>query len=176
VRYFVAVCPPQAVIDDIAGMTAGWSSGGQASVVEPAQRWHVTVRFLGAVTRTEPLVAALRQECAAAPSVMVTYGPATIRLTEQALVVPITGLTGLAEGVQDVIEPWGDVPASRPFVGHLTLVRNRRPKRHGGLIPQAWVGVPVGGSWLVETMGLFVSEVVAGVPHYRVVQEFPLAG
>ncbi len=175
-RYFVAVRPPPTVIDDIGGMTAGWFGGGEGLVVEPSQRLHVTVRFLGAVTRTEPLVAALRQGCAAAQPVMVTYGPATIGLTEQALVVPVTGLTGLAEDVQDLIEPWGDVPAWRPFVGHLTVARNRRPRRLGGLIPQAWVGVPVGGSWLVETMGLFVSEVVAGVPHYRVVEEFPLAG
>lgn len=145
-------------------------------MVEPAQRLHVTVQFLGAVPRTEPLVAALRQGCAAVPSVMVAYGPATIRLTEQALVVPVTGLTVFAEGVQDLIEPWGDVPASRPFFGHLTVARNRRPRQLGGLIPQAWVGVPVGGSWLVEAVCLFISEVVAGVPRYRVVDEFLLAG
>lgn len=174
-RYFVAVSPPPPVVDKIVEMTAGWSPGDGLEV-EPAQRLHVTVRFLGVVDRIEPLAAALRQKCAGAPRVTITYGPATARLTEQAMVVPVAGLTGLAEDVQGVIKPWGDVPAPRPFIGHMTVARKRQSERFGRLIPQAWVGVPILGSWLVNTLCLFVTEIVAGVPRYRVVEEFPLAG
>lgn len=174
-KYFVAICPPLVVINEVGRMTAGWS-GDRGLLVEPATRLHVTVRYMGQVICPGPLMAALGRKCEAAPPLTARYGPATVRLTRQALVVPVSGLRTFAEDMMDVTQRWGDVPARRPFIGHLTVARNRPTGHHGGSIPQAWVGIPVSGSWPVEAVCLFVSEVVAGAPCYRVVEEFPLAG
>src|SRR4051794_16312682 len=111
-RLFVAVWPPEDVLDAIAALdrpdtpSVRWTG---------REQWHITLRFLGEVDGPpedllEPLAA-----LAPAP---VTFGPTTERLSGRVLVIPVHGLDDLATAVADPAQ-------TRPFHGHLTLARAR---------------------------------------------------
>src|SRR5215210_1263063 len=93
-RLFVAVSPPEEVLDRIAALdrpeAAGvrWTDRGQ---------WHVTLRFLGRVddvTAAAEALAGVR----AAPAVA-SLGPAVGRFGHRVLHVPVAGLDAVAAAV-----------------------------------------------------------------------------
>jgi len=101
VRLFVAVWPPQPVVDVLAGLERPPVEGLRWTT--PAQ-WHVTLRFIGSA---EP------SSVGPLPDVRgraLSLGPATVRLGRHVLVVPVAGLDDVVEG-------------GRP---HLTLARAKR--------------------------------------------------
>jgi 2'-5' RNA ligase len=89
--------------------------------VDP-ERWHVTLRFLG---EADPEDASAALDQATLPAARARFGPAVDVLRDRALVVPVSGLDGLAGAVRDATAHIGEPPSRRRFVGHLTLARTK---------------------------------------------------
>ena len=145
-RLFVAVRPPDAVLDAVAALRrperpeVRWTTRAE---------WHVTLRFLGEVADPEPVVAALN----AAPLVgcEATMGPAVAPLGRGIVVVPVGGLDALAERVVAATAGFGPSQERRPFSGHLTLARVRRGSRRGLVGEPVDLGFPVADVRLVRS-------------------------
>jgi RNA 2',3'-cyclic 3'-phosphodiesterase len=124
-RLFIAVRPPEAVLDAVAALPRPEAPG--VRWVSPSQ-WHVTVRFFGEAP-LEPVVEALGglpARMAGSDPVEAVVGPAVSRLGRHVLCLPVAGLDGLAGAVRDLTAGFGQPPDPRPFAGHLTLARLQR--------------------------------------------------
>lgn len=139
----------------------------------PSQ-WHVTLRFLGEVDRSEvPLLTdALRGALRRCPRRTVTVGPATERLGRRTLVVPVDGVGDLAIAVGSATGSYGDPPEDRPFAGHLTLARGRG----GRPVPAHLAGEEVASRWVAEEVVLACSHLDASGARYEPVATMPLSG
>jgi RNA 2',3'-cyclic 3'-phosphodiesterase len=146
---FVAVWPPASVVDAIAAIT------GKA---EP-QRWHVTLRFVGAGDPSE-IAASLRSVHVPAP--LAVAGPAVERLGRGVVSIPVTGLSDLAAAVG-----YAD---RRPFHGHITLARMRDRSQRSPLI-----GVPFAAEWPVGEFTLVSSQLHPKGAQYTVLERFALS-
>jgi RNA 2',3'-cyclic 3'-phosphodiesterase len=156
VRLFVAVRPPEGVLDTLARLRrperAGlrWTSRAQ---------WHVTLRFLGEVDDPAPVVDALDR--AVLPPAVATLGPAVQALGRGVVMVPVGGVDELAVAVVAATGALGTPPDPRPFRGHVTLARRRR----GGV--GAVVGEPVAARFPVTDLRLVRStQAGPGGPRY----------
>jgi 2'-5' RNA ligase len=170
VRLFVAVWPPDDVVDvladlprpDVAGVR--WTTQGQ---------WHVTLRFLGQVAAddVDQVTDTFgRIDVGSAGPVSAEMGPATACLGRGILQVPVQGLDELARATVEATADVGQPPEDRPFHGHLTLARARG--RKGDL--RRLRGAPLAARWKVAELTL-----VASTPHregsrYEVVASLPL--
>ena len=120
-RLFVAVRPPERVLDALAGLRrpdrpdVRWTTRAQ---------WHVTLRFLGELADPAPVVVAL--DGARLPGCDASLGPRVTSLGRDVVMVPVDGLGVLAEAVVGATAGLGRPPDARPFTGHLTLARTRR--------------------------------------------------
>ena len=120
-RLFVAVRPPDAVLDAVAALRrperpdVRWTTRSQ---------WHVTVRFLGEVADPDPVVAVL--DAAPLAPCEARVGPAVTRLGRGVVVLPVGGLDALAAAVATATAGVGRPPEPRVFSGHVTLARVRR--------------------------------------------------
>lgn len=120
-RLFVAVRPPDAVLDVVAGLRRPPRPGVRWTT---RPQWHVTLRFLGEVNDPGPVTAAL--EAAPLARCDAVVGPRVAALGRGAVVVPVGGLERLADAVVAATGGFGSPPAARAFRGHLTLARARR--------------------------------------------------
>lgn len=134
-RLFVAVWPPQHVVEELVALPRKDQRG--ARFVRP-ENWHVTLRFLGAADPDE-VAAAL--DGADLPAAHARVGPGVDVLAERALVVPVGGIDALAAAVVGATAALGEAPRKR-FVGHLTIARLKRhaqmPKALGTMIEAAF--------------------------------------
>jgi RNA 2',3'-cyclic 3'-phosphodiesterase len=153
VRLFIAVWPPEDVIELLAGLPrldldkVRWTSRPQ---------WHVTLRFLGEVASGEvhPLVGSLVAIAGSAPARAV-LGPATAWFPgRRVLQVPVAGLDALEDRVADAI---GSRAPGDPFRGHLTLARARGRQRVEPADAGALAGIPVSAEWAVTEVSLVMS-------------------
>jgi RNA 2',3'-cyclic 3'-phosphodiesterase len=165
-RLFVAVSPPEDVLDRVAALdrpeVAGlrWTDRGQ---------WHVTLRFLGRVDDVSAAAEALRG-VRAAPTVAF-LGPAVGRFGHRVLHVPVAGLGAVAAAVVAATAHVGEPPEERPFAGHLTLARvTGRTKVD--LRPLA--GQPVEGSWPVDEVCLVASHLSRRGARYETLERVGL--
>jgi len=115
-RLFLAVWPPDHVIEELRALRRKDQRG--VRFLDP-DTWHVTLRFLGECA-IEDAVAAL--EGLDERSVTARLGPGVDVLSGRSLVVPVTGLDGLAAVLARRTEGLGEPPRRR-FVGHLTIAR-----------------------------------------------------
>lgn len=159
-RLFVAVWPPEDVLDALAAVdrpavrSVRWTARDQ---------WHITLRFLGEVDAPpDDLLAPL----AGLPPAPVTIGPATERLSGRVLIVAVHGLDELARAVADPVE-------TRPFRGHVTLARARG---RGNKIPSSLAGVPIAGAWTVTSVSLVRSHLGGGPARYEDIRIVNLGG
>jgi RNA 2',3'-cyclic 3'-phosphodiesterase len=159
-RLFVAVWPPEDVLDAIAALerpdtrSVRWTGRDQ---------WHVTLRFLGEL---EEAPNDLLEPFRAMPPVRVTLGPRTERLSGRVLMIPVHGLDDLAAAIADPAE-------TRPFHGHLTLARARD---RGGKIPASLAGAPITGEWTARQVCLVRSHLGGGPARYEDIQTVALDG
>jgi 2'-5' RNA ligase len=161
-RLFVAVWPPDAVLDlvaelprpDVEGLR--WTTRGQ---------WHVTLRFFGNVS-VEHASAALNRVSAGAATA--GLGPGTGRFGKAVLHVPVSGLDEVASAVLEATRDVGRPPEDRPFNGHLTLARARDRRR--GVDLRALTGTPIAGSWPVNEVFLVESHLGPHGANYQVVE------
>jgi 2'-5' RNA ligase len=175
VRLFVAVWPPESVVEMLLGLDRPdvdflrWTT-------EP--QWHVTLRFLGEVDDPGPVADALR----AVPERLVDAGMGEVRAAlgpttawfpgRQVLQVPVTGLDALADAVVDISAPWGDPVDERRFSGHLTLARVRARARG----PASLAGVSLAATWQVRAFELVSSVLGPGGARYDTVATVALPG
>ena len=166
-RLFVAVWPPEDVVEELAALprpeVAGlrWTDPGQ---------WHVTLRFLGDMDQS---VAGDAFGRIVPPGrAQAELGPATGRFGRRILHAPVHGLAGLAAATAAATGGVGQPLDRRAFTGHVTLAR-ARPRRGVDLRPLE--GVPVAGRWTVSEITLVASHVGGGGPsRYEVVETLPV--
>ena len=168
-RLFVAVLPPERVLDVVAGLDRPEAPGLRWTGRE---QWHVTLRFLGRVDDAQPVVDALRGVPAAeAGGVAAVLGPAVGRFANRVLHLPVAGLDGLACRVEEATAGLGQPPEDRAFRGHLTLARVAKGARVdlGPLTGQA-----ASERWAVEDMCLVESHLAPAGARYEVLERFPV--
>ena len=168
VRLFVAALPDKSTVDRLRGACGGWPRPTVAGLrwTGPDQ-WHVTLRFLGSVDPGEAAAALDGLGWAAAEA---RLGPVTALLGRGVLMVPVSGVDGLAGAVAAATVDLGGLPENRPFTGHLTLARSR------GRVPAGWEGRPVTGAFPVVEVCLVRSETLPEGARYEVLGRWPLSG
>jgi 2'-5' RNA ligase len=148
-RLFVAVVPPEAVLDRVAALPRPeveglrWTSRDQ---------WHVTLRFLGKVTDVDAVTAALGS--ASFAHCEARLGPEVGRLGRRVLHIPVAGLDDLGAAVVARTAELGEPPEARPFTAHLTLARARS---RSGIDLRPRTGAPIAAGWRVEEVCLVES-------------------
>ena len=163
-RLFVAVWPPDDVLDTLAALprpalrNVRWTG---------REQWHVTLRFLGEVPSAGPVSAALR--VVGAPPCRAVLGPAVGRFGQRVLHVPVAGLEEVAAAMVRATADVGRPPEDRPFAGHVTLARGRP-----GADLRPLVGRPVAGEWDVGEACLVSSVLHPHGARYQVLERFPL--
>lgn len=162
-RLFVAVFPGESVLDELRRVPrtdrrVRWMG---------AERWHVTLRFLGDADRDA--VTELLDGADLVPA-EARFGPTVELLGDRVVIVPVAGLDRLAATVAGSLEPLALPVELRPFRGHLTLGRLRRP----GSVPSI-VGRPLTAIDAVDEIALVQSSPVDGVATYRIVGRWRFA-
>lgn len=150
-RMFLAITPPPEVIDVISDLPTKPLRGVSYT---KRKQWHVTMRFLGDCQRHEALQAL---ELLQAPSADATLGPAVTLLGQRVVMIPASGLDGVAAEVARTFAHVGE-PTERDFDGHLTLARLKaRPLRDPSMV--SVLGAPISTTWHVDSIDLWKSEV-----------------
>ena len=167
-RLFVAVSPPDRVLDRVAALDRPTVAGLRWTGRE---QWHVTLRFLGRVDAVDDAVRALAS-VRAAPTEAVA-GPAVGRFGHRVLHVPVAGLEELAAAVTAATAHVGQPPEDRPFVGHLTLARVAKGAR---VDLRRLDGQLVSGRWVVDEVCLVESHLSREGARYEVLERVRLAG
>ena len=115
-RLFIAVWPTEEVVAELSSLPRKDQEGIR---FVPAEKWHITLRFLGE-SEPDEVINALGDATVA--TARAHLGPAVELMAERALVVPVKGLDALADTVEKLTSHIGKTPRRR-FVGHLTLAR-----------------------------------------------------
>ena len=168
-RLFVAVWPPDDVLDRVAALPRPVVPGLRWASRE---HWHVTLRFLGSLPQVDPVIEALAGLPSMGPTTAV-LGPATGRFDQRVLHVPVRGLDDVATRVVDATGHLGKPPDDRPFHGHLTLARVAK-HAHVDLRPLA--GTPIDAQWRVDSLCLVESRLSPAGSRYEVVERVSLHG
>ncbi len=179
-RAFVAVRPPDAVLEAIEATLAP----ARKAMVGPRwagrDQWHVTLQFLGPVATLAPVVEGLGAAVASlAPFRFQLGGSGAFPNPRRARVVWIGSeegagpMAGLAGAVTGVLAPLGYEAETRPFRSHLTVARLRDPGDVTPVLATLGDGV-VGEAWTVEEIVLYQSRLSPSGSQYSVLARFPL--
>ncbi len=163
-RLFVAVWPPDEVLDAVEGLYRPVDAGGRWT---RRDQWHVTLRFLGSADVDE--VSAALRALRHAP-VEAVVGPAVAMLGDGVVQLPVVGLETLADAVVSATEGLGRPPEARSFFGHLTLARVAGEPVDGVL------GQSFSASFPVDEVALVSRELGGNAARYTTVASFPLSG
>ena len=161
----MAVCPPDAVLDRVAGLDRPAIDGVRWTTRD---QWHVTLRFLGSAD-----VDTVRSALAGVGAAPVTarLGPAVGRFGHRILHVPVTGLEQVASAVIAATSQLGRPPDDRPYAGHLTLARVAKGAR---VDLRRLAGAAVAASWEVTDFCLVQSRLSSAGSRYEVLERFRL--
>ena len=176
-RCFVAVWPPEDVLDALAALPrpaaayARWSTRDQ---------WHVTLRFFGELDEAGVAAAAkaLHEAEGLPASPLVAHGGPATRFMGPGLVVwPVEGLDDLARAVERATAQIGQPAPQRPFQGHVTLARARGDAdlRRTDLGQAGRLLTPLERSWPVGSFALVESRLRSGGSVYTDFATFSLA-
>ena len=163
-RLFVAVRPPDEVLDRLAAISRVDAAGVRWTTRD---QWHVTLRFLGHVDDPEPVIAALHDSVRSLSPVDVTIGPHAGMLGRGVVHLPVDGLEEIARVVVAATADFGDPPDRRRFKGHLTLARTK------GRV-QNLSSLELSASWRVDHVELICSHLGRGPARYETLATFPL--
>jgi 2'-5' RNA ligase len=166
-RLFVAVWPPEEVLDGVAALDRPAVAGLRWTTRE---QWHVTLRFLGQA-EVAPVRAALAGlELPAADAVL---GPAVDRFGWRILHVPVAGLDAVAAVVAGATAGVGRPAEDHPFRGHVTLARVANRAR---VDLRPLTGAPLEAGWRVDGVCLVESRLSPAGARYHVLARFASAG
>jgi 2'-5' RNA ligase len=163
-RAFVAIRPPESVLDAIAERVASATiRGGRMTTRE---QWHITVQFLGDDVDIDAVASALQSEPFDIGPGKVAFGsagPLGARRRSRILALGVREgadwMRTLASEVEARLAPIGcERDDAHPvFVPHMTLARFREPTDLRRLVAQFGPD-PVGPAWDVEEIVLYESE------------------
>ena len=182
-RLFVAVRPPPDALAHLDATVAphreGWSTLGWV----PAERWHLTLAFLGDVDpgRIDPLGERLARAAARHPVLTLSFaGAGTFPRQHAHARVLWTGVFGdrrelglLAAGAVAAATRERIAVDDRLFRAHLTLARIRQPVDVGPLVTE--LSTYAGPTWTAADIALVRSH-LGPKPRYETVATWPLAG
>jgi 2'-5' RNA ligase len=140
-RLFVAVWPPDDVLAALHELPRPATDGVRWSTPD---QWHVTLRFLGTVDDVDGVVGALSE--VDQPPTEIVVGPATTRLGQGILMLPVDGVDDLARALPFALD--------QPFTGHLTVARARNRRS----IPRSLEGTPFEARWTATSFSLVRSQ------------------
>ena len=161
-RLFVAIWPPDPVLDSLADLPQPRDPG--VRWVEREQR-HITLRFFRDADPTAVIDALDHVEL---PAATAQLGPAIDVLGERSLVIPVAGVDDLAAVVERATRR--DAPSRRRFVGHLTIARLARRAR-----PQRSVGTRFAATFTVDRVALVHSDLQPSGAVYETIATWPTA-
>jgi RNA 2',3'-cyclic 3'-phosphodiesterase len=167
-RLFVAVWPPEDVLDLLAGLDRVEIRGLRWT---RRDQWHVTLRFLGGIQDPASAVEALSG--LELPATDAVLGPEVDRFGRRVLHVPVGGLDGAAAGVVAATAGLGQPPEDRPFHGHITLARVADRAR---VDLRPLIGRAVDAEWRVDAICLVASRLSPAGARYEVLERFPMTG
>jgi 2'-5' RNA ligase len=182
-RAFVAVVPPESVLDAVAEVVGnvgaappGWRWTGR-------EQWHLTLQFLGRVDDADRAVSALRGAVEAHAIFAAQLGGAgafpSVRRAGAAWVGLTTGADALGElagGVSAALRPLGYEREEDRFRPHLTVARTRgRDRRDARALVDAFDGSPLGERFSVDEVVLFESRTLPSGAEYTARARVPLA-
>lgn len=165
-RLFVAVWPPEEVLDRLAALERPEVTGLRWT---RRDQWHVTLRFLGSVPDPAPVAEALTG--LDLPAAHAVLGPAVDRFSRRIVHVPVAGLDAVAAGVVGATAGLGQPPEDRPFHGHITLARVADRAR---VDLRPLTGRAVDAEWGVDAICLVESRLSPKGARYEVLDRLPL--
>lgn len=150
-RMFLAVRPDQATRTALLALPRPHEPGVRWV---PPEQWHVTLRFWPHGDPAEVVTAmdSIADHLTVMTPVTAELGPVVSRLGRNAVVVPVSGVDGLAELVRSATAHVPPPMDPRPFTGHLTLARLRHRAACGV------AGHPVQATFPVTEVELVESE------------------
>lgn len=154
-RLFIAVLPPEPVLDSIGQLDREDAAGVRWT---ERRHWHVTLRFFGEAEIVDAIAALSTLDAAHTEAVL---GPKVVMLGRNIVSVPVAGLDDIAHAIRDVTAPVGEPPEPRAFTGHLTLAR-LNPRASCAL-----VGSPFAARFPVDEVHLVESTVGLHGPTYE---------
>jgi 2'-5' RNA ligase len=181
-RGFVAVVPPDDVLDAIEARVAPMRAAHDGLRWSRREQWHLTLRFLGPVPDVEVLVGALRDALASIPRLASVQlaGVGAFPNSRRASVVWLgvghgaPALTQVATAVESACVVAGFVPEPRPFSPHLTVARVAKAREVSAVIG-ALGDEPVGAPWPVDEVVLVSSDTRPSGAVYSEIARVPLA-
>jgi 2'-5' RNA ligase len=182
-RAFVAVVPPDDVLDAIEARVAPARAVSDRLRWSRREQWHLTLRFLGPVPEVDVLVVALRDALASmtrVPGVRLAGAGAfpNARRASVAWLGVRDGadeLVRVAASVEAASVAAGFAPDVRPFAPHLTVARVPRPRDIASVL-DAIGHDPIGGPWPVDDVVLISSDTRASGAVYEEIARGPLPG
>ncbi|HTZ43670.1 MAG TPA: RNA 2',3'-cyclic phosphodiesterase [Jatrophihabitans sp.] len=180
-RMFVAVRPPDAVIEDLAEYVEPRRDVDSPLRWSRPEGWHVTLAFLPNVADRvlDELVERLTDTAATRPAFAMQLAgagafpnPARAKLLWAGVTGELGELARLAGNVRSAAGRAGTHVEGGEFRPHLTLARINRP-----LDVTRWLRVfdlYASASWQVAEIVLFHSQLGGGPARYRAVETFPL--
>jgi 2'-5' RNA ligase len=181
-RAFVAVVPPDHVLDAIEARVAPARVAHDELRWSRREQWHLTLRFLGPVPDVDGLLAALRHDLASVPRAdgVGMIGAGAFPRSERGSVVWLgvqggaAALTRVAEAVEWASVAAGFEPEARAFTPHLTVARAARPRDLRSVVDRLG-DAPIGAPWAVDEVVLISSETRPSGAVYAEVARVPLA-
>ncbi|MDQ1500179.1 MAG: 2,3-cyclic 3-phosphodiesterase [Actinomycetota bacterium] len=175
----MAVRPPDDVLDAVAVVVASGRAAGDGLRWEERERYHLTLQFLGPLTRLAPLVDGLASAVGERAAFSFRLGgagafpkPGRARVVWIGAAAGGDDLVGLAGAVSAALAPLG-YEADRVLHPHLTLARLKVPGDAGPVLAALGPG-PVGEAFTVGEVLLYQSRLSAQGPTYSVLERFPL--
>ena len=188
-RLFVAIVPPDEVLEDLADhvapRTEADAQGPQELRWTDQHQWHVTLAFLGDVAerRLDELTESLARAAQRNPHVVLRLSGAGAFPNPYAARVLWTGvetlrgdLTKVASGIRNAGNSAGATPDGARFHPHVTLGRFHRPSE-----ATRWIrafDAYEGPAWSATHVSLVESHLGEGRgrrPRYEVLEQLPLA-
>jgi RNA 2',3'-cyclic 3'-phosphodiesterase len=180
-RGFIAIRPPDVVLDAIEARVAGIVVAGARPT--PRDQWHLTLQFLGNDADIASIEQALTREPLASVAGDVRLGGVTSLGSPRRARVLALGvhegaplLAALATSIERRLAPLGYVRDAddRAFIPHLTLGRFREPTDIRS-VRAALGDEPVGPSWPLVEIVLFESRLVRKGAEHIVRAQFPVS-
>jgi len=158
-RAFVAVRPPDAVLDAVDALVSAFEVDGARWTSR--DQWHLTLRFLGNRADVDAVGAALAPLALRAGEVRLG-GVGAFPSARRARVLWLGVASGelwlvqLAAAVAALLAPLGFEPEARAYHPHLTLARFKAPADVRGVVDEH-VSAVVGDAWTVDDVVVYES-------------------